>query len=129
MNIDANEAFDWGHDSKLNDDPNDHFIDPHMRGENVWPRKLPELEVILSNYYHLLRTFCRYLTRNLALSLGLEESYFDSVTTHPGCSAVIAHYPPQPLQKIHYGIDPHTDAECRNYPFINFTMICIGLIG
>ncbi|KAB8274933.1 hypothetical protein BDV30DRAFT_208521 [Aspergillus minisclerotigenes] len=107
----ANEAFDWGHDSKLNDDPNETFIDPHMRGENVWPTKLPELEERLSDYYRRLRAFCRTLTRNLALSLGLKEDWFDPLLTHPGCSAVVAHYPPQPKDKIHFGIDPHTDSE------------------
>ncbi|KUL89330.1 hypothetical protein ZTR_03669 [Talaromyces verruculosus] len=107
----ANEAFDWGHDSKLNDDPNETFIDPHMRGENVWPSKLPELEIVLSEYYRKLREFCRFLTRTLALSLELEEDYFEPVTNHPGCSALVAHYPPLPKDKIHFGIDPHTDSE------------------
>lgn len=113
MISDANEAFDWGHDSKLNDDPNETFIDPHMRGENVWPSQLPELEIVLSEYYRKLREFCRFLTKTLALSLGLEEDYFEPVTSHPGCSALVAHYPPLPKDKIHFGIDPHTDSECK----------------
>ncbi|KAH9211797.1 non-hem dioxygenase in morphine synthesis N-terminal-domain-containing protein [Leptodontidium sp. 2 PMI_412] len=40
----ANEAFDWGHDPKLTDDPNDTFIDPHMRGSNPWPTTRPGFE-------------------------------------------------------------------------------------
>ena len=84
-----------------------------MRGENPWPSKLPEFEVILSEYYRNVRAFSRILTRNIALSLGLEETWFDSVITHPGCSALVAHYPPQDPERIHFGIDPHTDSECK----------------
>ncbi|KUJ08410.1 Clavaminate synthase-like protein [Mollisia scopiformis] len=91
----ANEAFDWGHDAKLNDDPNDEFIDTHMRGDNPWPRQLPHFEAVLSGYYRTLRAFARILARNVALSLDLDESYFEPVLTHPGCSALVAHYPPQ----------------------------------
>lgn len=110
---DANEAFDWGHDSKLNDDSNDKFVDPHMKGDNPWPRQLPEFEVVLSDYYRILRAFARILARNVALSLDLEESYFEPVLTHPGCSALVAHYPPQEFGSKIFGIDGHTDAECE----------------
>jgi isopenicillin N synthase-like dioxygenase len=48
----------------------------------------------------------------MALSLYLTEDYFDKDITHPGCSAVIAHYPPQARSSDHFGIDPHTDSEC-----------------
>ncbi|RFU25908.1 hypothetical protein B7463_g10436, partial [Scytalidium lignicola] len=107
----ANEAFDWGHDSKLNDDPEDKFIDPHMRGENPWPRQIPEFEQVLSNYYRRLRNLGRVFAQNIALSLGLDESYFDPYLTHPGCSALVAHYPPQEVGSKKFGIDGHTDAE------------------
>lgn len=108
-----NEAFDWGHDSKLNDDPHDSFVDPYMRGENPWPRQLPEFETILSDYYRRMRAFGRILARNVALSLGLDESYFEPVLTHPGCSALVAHYPPQEIGSKKFGLDGHTDAECE----------------
>ncbi|KAH7381879.1 putative 1-aminocyclopropane-1-carboxylate oxidase [Cadophora sp. MPI-SDFR-AT-0126] len=108
----ANEAFDWGHDPKLTDDPNDTFIDPHMRGSNPWPSALPGFEEHLSEYYRTMRTFCRVLARNIALSLGLDEGHFDSVLTHPGCSALVAHYPPQQKEDGGaVGLSAHTDAE------------------
>ena len=110
---DANEAFDWGHDSKLNDDPEDLFLDPYMRGENPWPKQLPGFEAHLSEYYHTMRAFCRVMARNIALSLGLQESHFDSVLTHPGCSALVAHYPPQEPKSGNLGLSAHTDAECK----------------
>ncbi|KAI9737026.1 MAG: hypothetical protein M1834_000615 [Cirrosporium novae-zelandiae] len=107
----ANEAFDWGHDSKLTDDPNDQFVDPYMRGENPWPRHPEDFESTLSEYYRQLRAFTRVMARNVALSLGLKEDYFEPQLTHPGCTGLIAHYPPQPAKSNIFGIDGHTDAE------------------
>jgi isopenicillin N synthase-like dioxygenase len=110
---DANEAFDFGHDPKLNDDPNDTWIDTHMRGYNPWPRQLPGFEEHMSAYYRRLRDFCRIMARSVALSLDLPENYFQKYLTHPGCSSLIAHYPPQPPgSTLAKGLDAHTDAEC-----------------
>jgi isopenicillin N synthase-like dioxygenase len=114
---DANEAFDWGHDSKLNDDPNDDaLVDTFMRGANRWPKteSLPGFEECLSDYYCRLRSFCRALARNVALSLDLPEDFFDKDLAHPGCSALVAHYPPQAPNSNHFGIDPHSDSECEH---------------
>ncbi|KAL6413299.1 putative gibberellin 3-beta [Ilyonectria robusta] len=106
-----NEAFEWGHDAKLNDDPADDCNDPFMAGGNVWPSEPVGFEETLSNYYRELRTFCRLLAKAVAMSLGLPEGYFDNWTSHPGCSAVIAHYPPQDRGSTARGLDPHTDSE------------------
>lgn len=85
-----------------------------MRGENRWPTEsLPGFEQCLSDYFRRLRSFGRVLARNVALSLELPEDFFDKDLTHPGCSAVIAHYPPQPPKTDHFGIDPHSDSECK----------------
>ncbi|KAG0645069.1 downy mildew resistance [Hyphodiscus hymeniophilus] len=117
----ANEAFDFGHDPKLNDDPNDKWVDTFMRGYNPWPRQLPGFEKHLSSYYRRLRSFCRIMARSIALSLDLPEDYFEKYLTHPGCSSLIAHYPPQPPGSIlAKGLDAHTDAECRLFPFPPF---------
>lgn len=119
--VDANEAFDFGHDSKLNDDPTYENNDPYMRGENPWPTKLPGFEEQLSKYYRTLRDFCRVMTRSVALSLDLPEDYFMKYITHPGCSTLIAHYPPQEKDSALRGLDAHTDAECED-PFIDITV-------
>lgn len=108
-----NEAFDFGLDSKLNDDPSYTCSDPYMKGSNVWPRQLPEFEVTLSTYFKQLRELGRALTKNVSLSLGLEEDRFDQYLTHPGCSGVVAHYPPQEANSTKLGLDPHTDNECK----------------
>ncbi|RDW69867.1 hypothetical protein BP6252_08887 [Coleophoma cylindrospora] len=83
LDPDMNEAFDWGHDRFLNDDPTDPCTDPYMRGDNVWPRQLPEFKEELSAYYRTMRAFCRIMARNVALSLDLEEDYFAPFVTHP----------------------------------------------
>jgi isopenicillin N synthase-like dioxygenase len=52
-----------------------------------------------------------------ALSLELEESYFDSLTTHPGGIFRLLHYPPQSPEQLSekeekLGLGAHTDYEC-----------------
>lgn len=106
-----NEAFDWGHKRKLNDDPDDKFVDPYMRGKNIWPRQLPNFEAVLLDYYKRMRAFGRIPARNVALSPGLDELYFAPVLTHPGCSALVTHYPPQEVGPKKFGLDGHTDSE------------------
>ncbi|KIW96779.1 uncharacterized protein Z519_02170 [Cladophialophora bantiana CBS 173.52] len=106
-----NEHWEWGHDSKLNDDPDEKYLCPHMNGENRWPSKLPGFEEHLSTYYRTLRDLARKLTRNLALAVGLSEAFFDPLMTHPGCTAALVRYPPQPSHSFDYGIRPHTDVE------------------
>ncbi|KAJ9633549.1 hypothetical protein H2204_006932 [Knufia peltigerae] len=107
----ANEAFDWGLDAKLNDDPEYACSDPYMKGSNVWPKQLPGFEEHLSQYYGKVRDLGRVMARNVALSLGLPEDSFDPYLTHPGCSAVVAHYPPMETTSTKLGLDPHTDNE------------------
>jgi len=107
----ANEAFDWGLDAKLNDDPAYDCCDPYMKGSNVWPKQLPGFEEHLSQYFSKVRDLGRVMARNIALSLGLDEGSFDPYLTHPGCSAVVAHYPPMEPTSTKLGLDPHTDNE------------------
>lgn len=85
-----------------------------MRGENVWPTDMSGFEAHLSTYYRTLRAFCRSLAKCMALSLHLPETFFDPYITHPGCSAVLAHYPPQTKDSASRGLDAHTDAECKH---------------
>jgi isopenicillin N synthase-like dioxygenase len=84
-----------------------------MKGSNVWPKQLPGFEELLSMYYQKVRDLGRVVARNVALSLGLSEDSFDPYLTHPGCSAVLAHYPPMDPTSAKLGLDPHTDNECK----------------
>ncbi|KAL2682299.1 hypothetical protein Neosp_006749 [[Neocosmospora] mangrovei] len=108
---DGRGTFEWGLDTKLNDDPEHSCEDPFMKGSNRWPREPVGFEEQLSGYYSCVRDFCRLLVRSVALSLGLDEDYFKSCTSHPGCTAVIAHYPPQQRGSAARGLDAHTDSE------------------
>jgi isopenicillin N synthase-like dioxygenase len=86
-----------------------------MSGYNPWPHQLPGFEEHFSSYYRRLRGFCRIMARSVALSLDLPEDFFQKYLTHPGCSSLIAHYPPQPPgSTLAKGLDAHTDAECKS---------------
>ncbi|KIV81242.1 hypothetical protein PV11_08668 [Exophiala sideris] len=106
-----NEAFEWGHDPQLNDDPDDNCCDPYMKSANRWPQEPAGFEEYLSLYYREMRDFGRLMTKTIALSLGLREDYFERDISHPGCTAVMAHYPPQELDSLSRGLDAHTDSE------------------
>jgi isopenicillin N synthase-like dioxygenase len=60
----------------------------------------------------------RHLFRLFALSLDLPETFFDSMTTHPGGIARLLYYPPpqrsQPAlsSEEHIGLGAHSDYEC-----------------
>ena len=63
----------------------------------------------------------RHLFRLFALSLGLEETYFDEMTTHPGGIARLLYYPPPKSSpppspalssEEHVGLGAHSDYEC-----------------
>ncbi|KAL1303049.1 hypothetical protein AAFC00_003358 [Neodothiora populina] len=91
-----------------------------MYGENVWPDSevIPTFKSSYLRYFRAMLTLSRDLLQIFALALDLPESFFDSVTTRPGCMSRIIHYPPQPIPDgNHPGIAPHTDFEC-------FTILC-----
>lgn len=113
VSLDRMEHWEWGHDSKLNDDPEEKYLCPHMNGENRWPSDFPGFEEFLSVYYRKLRDLARQLTRAIALAVDLPENYFDNLMTHPGCTASLIRYPPQKPQAFDYGFRPHTDVECK----------------
>lgn len=62
----------------------------------------------------------RHLFRLFALSLGLEETYFDEMTTHPGGIARLLYYPPPKSSppspalssEEQVGLGAHSDYEC-----------------
>lgn len=61
----------------------------------------------------------RKLVRVFALALGLDESYFDAIVTHPSADALFIHYPGtggsnlDPHDQLdNVGIGSHTDIQC-----------------
>ncbi|KAL2784795.1 hypothetical protein BJX66DRAFT_329712 [Aspergillus keveii] len=82
---------------------------------HFWPDDdvLPGLQATYLEYFRECVTLSRKLLRIFALSLGLDEGYFDKFVTYPGCMSRILHYPPQPVPgEERVGIEAHTDFEC-----------------
>ncbi|ETI23473.1 hypothetical protein G647_05275 [Cladophialophora carrionii CBS 160.54] len=65
---------------------------------NLWPSEasLPGFYDAVKLYYGQVLQLARHLFRLFALSLGLEEAYFDPVITHPGGIARLLYYKSQP---------------------------------
>ena len=93
---------------------------PQPGHTNIWPSEdvLPGFHAGVTAYYgHVLR-LARHLCRLFALSLELEESYFDALISHPGGIGRLLYYPPQPpadtadQEEGKLGLGAHTDYEC-----------------
>ncbi|KAJ4411368.1 hypothetical protein N0V91_001152 [Didymella pomorum] len=88
---------------------------------NMWPKEedLPGFYDAVKEYYGGVLDLARHLFRLFALSLGLEETYFDPLTTHPGGIARLLYYPPPktpllaaPSPEEAIGLGAHSDYEC-----------------
>ncbi|KAJ4352919.1 hypothetical protein N0V95_003829 [Ascochyta clinopodiicola] len=90
---------------------------------NLWPKEeeLPGFYAEVKEYYSAVLDLARHLFRLFALSLDLEETYFDPMTTHPGGIARLLYYPPpkSPLpphssasSEEQIGLGAHSDYEC-----------------
>ena len=63
---------------------------------NIWPAEadLPGFRAGVAEYYGQVLELSRHMFRLFALSLGLEEGYFEPLTTHPGGIGRLLYYPP-----------------------------------
>ncbi|KAI4157067.1 MAG: hypothetical protein LQ342_008531 [Letrouitia transgressa] len=147
--VENKEAFNWGYQADLDPtggDGNYVELDGSPAASNLWPKEedLPGFFAGIKKYYGQVQPsplepisesnrasdfidiieqalqLSRHLIRVFALSLGLPESYFDHLTTHPGGIARLLYYPSCEKsadeegsrdQKF-VGIRPHTDFEC-----------------
>ena len=81
---------------------------------------MPGFYETVKEYYGEVLNLSRHLFRLFALSLDLEETYFDKMMTHPGGIARLLYYPasadPQPLDPSQkdkeIGLGAHSDYEC-----------------
>ncbi|MFA5949429.1 MAG: 2OG-Fe(II) oxygenase family protein [Hyphomicrobium sp.] len=76
-----------------------------------WPADMPEFRGQLQVYTADITTLGRHLMRCLALSLDLNEDYFDDGFDNPGCSVRLLHYGPRPADALpnQIGAGAHTD--------------------
>src|SRR5271165_1952474 len=80
------------------------------RGANQWP-DLPGFREVVEAYTSRLTGLGRVLYRGLALSLGIDESYFDAFYKDPMNILRMIHYPQQPAHPLpnQKGCGAHTD--------------------
>ncbi|KIW75724.1 hypothetical protein Z517_10467 [Fonsecaea pedrosoi CBS 271.37] len=120
------EGFNWGYEERLDPTGGDgKYVEldgqsPASTGQgNIWPDEedLPGFYDAIRLYYGQVLQLARHLFRLFALSLGLEEEYFDAVMTHPGGIARLLYYAGQPAvarsdEGSKLGLGAHTDYEC-----------------
>ena len=84
-----------------------------LHGPNLFPTDIPQFRETALAYMAALTTLGHSLMAGIALSLGLEESYFfDRYTSDPLILFRIFNYPPQPLNnesESNLGVGEHTD--------------------
>lgn len=121
------EGFNWGYEPALDASGGDgEYVEldgtpPEPGHTNVWPSEdvLPGFHAGVAEYYgHVLR-LARHLCQLFALSLQLDECYFDALISHPGGIGRLLFYPPQPPAVDRdtepdgkLGLGAHTDYEC-----------------
>lgn len=104
---DVHEAFDFGVPCTSIYAPNFERIDEDV---NVWPEQLgAPFKSVIMEYYEAVTALGRKLLQIFALSLNLEETYFDKYVTLPAVIARILYYPPQTgeIDLKELGIGPH----------------------
>jgi len=80
-------------------------------GANQWLPNLPGWREHMEAYFAVMIDLARRLARGLALSLDLDEQFFDAFATNPMPILRLLHYPPHPLnaQVDQIGCGTHTD--------------------
>lgn len=84
--------------------------DTPMHGRNLFPDNIPLLGETVLEYMAAMTQLGHTLMRGIALSLGLEESYFaDRYTADPLILFRIFNYPAAAAEDIKWGVGEHTD--------------------
>jgi len=94
-------------------------VAPWIRGEEfVWDgtSHLSNYKTDVLSYWAACLTLSRKLVRIFALSLDLDEGYFDEKTTYPGADGVFNYYPPTTEEERKeeggaIGLGSHTDLQ------------------
>lgn len=93
-----------------------YFVNKRLNsGPNQWPKALPNLEefkAVSMDYYSSALELARSLLKALALSMDLDENYFEKFMTGAVATMRYLHYPsqaPDADEKLSRGIGAHTD--------------------
>lgn len=93
--------------------PDHPYVQQGVRGygANQWPAGRPGFRAAFEDYYDQAFTLGHHLMRLLALSLDLEEGYFDGIYDNASATLRLHRYPPQPDDAAanQLGAGAHTD--------------------
>lgn len=106
---DHKEAFDVGFEVPANDPLV--LANTPLLGPNDWPQ-LAGFKASVQAYYEAIFALGRRLFGGFALTLGLDENYFDSLVTRPPSKLRLIHYPYDGAAHDAPGLGAHTDYEC-----------------
>lgn len=117
---DRKESFIWGYQDKSGFTPSDH----PLRGSNIWPQELPDMESVAMTYFSCADRVARDLLRGFAIGLNLPEHFFLRRSDRPLSRATFVYYPDQSTHTGDqvYGVGPHTD-------FGVLTVLCQDDVG
>jgi isopenicillin N synthase-like dioxygenase len=81
-----------------------------LHGRNLFPRQVPRLRPLVLAYLDVLTSAGQAVLAGIALSLGLDATYFSAgCTSDPTILFRIFHYPPSPPDEESWGVGEHTD--------------------
>jgi isopenicillin N synthase-like dioxygenase len=81
-----------------------------LHGRNLFPRQVARLRPLVLSYLGALTTAGQAVLAGVALSLGLDATYFAAgYTADPTILFRMFHYPPSPPQDESWGVGEHTD--------------------
>ena len=117
---DLKESFIWGYQDENGETPEDH----PLRGANLWPDFLPDIQGHAMTYFHYAHQVAHHLMRGFALGLDLREDFFLRSCAQPLSRASFVYYPAQPedMGEEQFGVGPHTD-------FGVLTVLCQDSVG